>query len=93
MNKEETIDELFEAAGLKKAIYKHLEDIDLDAVYSFCKSESFGVIVNGYLSSEDNSQEKMVAVTTFFSENLINHPILSNEIECLVLDLDFLYYS
>jgi hypothetical protein len=65
MHKGETIDELFETVGFKKSIYKHLEDIDLDTVYNFCKSESFGVIVSGYLSSKENSQEKSDAITAF----------------------------
>ena len=96
MNKEETIDELFEAVGLKKAIYKHLEDIDLDAVYSFCKSESFGVIVSGYLSTEGYSQNKTDRITAFISEHVskdIGSIASIGEIEYLVLDLDFLYYA
>ena len=48
------MNELFETTGFKKSLYKHLEGIDLDAVFQFCKSESFEVIVSGYLSTEDN---------------------------------------
>lgn len=90
------MDELFEAAGFKKSLYKHLEGIDLDALYRFCKSDSFEVIVSGYLSTEENSQEKADAITAFISEHVSQDTAAiakQGEIEYLVLDLDFLYYA
>jgi hypothetical protein len=87
------MNDLFEAFEFKKSLYKHLSIIDFDALYRFCKSDNFDIIVSGYLSTEDNSHEKMAAINTFFSKNLIDDPVIINEIEYLVLDLDFLYYS
>jgi len=88
------MNDLFETAGFKKSLYKHLEGIDLNAVYSFCKSESFEVIVSGYLSTEENSQEKKDAISAFISEHIdkdLRSIAKQGEIEYLVLDLDFLY--
>ena len=65
INNWEIIDKFFK---LKKVIYKHLEDINLDAVYSFCKSENFQGKVNGNLKTKMNSQEKIDAVTTFITK-------------------------
>ena len=90
------MDELFEAAGFKKSLYKHLKGIDLEALYLFCKSDSFEVIVNGYLSTEGNSQEKAEAITAFISEHVSQDSSAiakQGKIEYLVLDLDFLNYA
>ena len=87
------MNELFDVVGFKKSLYKRFDILDLDALYRFCKSENFEVIVSGYLSTENNSQEKKGIIETFVSENFIKQQLLDNEIECLVLDLDFLQYS
>lgn len=87
------MNELFEVVGFKKSFYRRFDIIDFDALYRFCKSENFEVIRSGYLSTENNSQEKNAVIETFVSENFIKQQLLENEIECLVLDLDFLQYS
>lgn len=93
---EASTNEEWEAAGFNKSLYKHLEGIDLEALYRFCKSESFEVIVSGYLPTEGNSQEKADAITAFISEKVTQDSSAiakQGEIEYLVLDLDFLNYA
>jgi hypothetical protein len=85
--------QLFETTGFNKTLYEHLESIDLDAVYHFCESEKFEKIVSGYSRTEYNSHDKMIAITSFISNNLNNNSLWYNDIEYLVLDLDFLYYA
>lgn len=96
MNKTESIDQIFEDSGLKMSIYKHLENVDLDLVYHFCKSDHFKVIITDYISSEENSRIKEATITSFVSQicnSDFNLELTIRSIEYLSLDLDFIYFA